>query len=503
MLDDGVSLKQAGWDPPRDKPVLHPSMSSTTALGSTMRSSPATGAAGMQGTFDMPSALGATSIPVNPMELSFGWGSSTPGAPIELLGVTARNATFSSTVMGAHKHALFPINTGASCRREFEPLDGLLLCLDPSPRVFVCGAELETKTEAAVMSVTAKHAASKSASTPNLFETHAFESLKHQRSLTAFTPASTHAKNRLRKSTARQYQSHRSVAKIRQQLAPLKRSPRGFTKPSASSGSGRGDGGGVGLHPPVGGHSASTFDAARARLPPAPIRLSVAASNKRRQRLEAAAHNSTAAGSAGPASGSPPASPGTGADADPNSTPSATPAAPRRLIASAGSNTLCVWSLCPGVGAPEQLGRAPGSVLCMHVVPDGLQALVRRSNGRVQLVSTNGDHRVLQEAHGPDIVASSFASNGRLAAAFGNNTVRVYRADEGARVGELKGHTASVSDVTYSPNCNTVASASQDGTIRLWTPALLAPGVLDSAHQCVGACQGAMQRGYDMMSTFV
>ena len=63
----------------------------------------------------------------------------------------------------------------------------------------------------------------------------------------------------------------------------------------------------------------------------------------------------------------------------------------------------------------------------------------------IRLLAANaGDHVVLQEAAGHEMASCAFSSNGRVVARFADRSVRVYRTDNGERVGVLKGHKKAV-----------------------------------------------------------
>jgi WD40 repeat protein len=46
--------------------------------------------------------------------------------------------------------------------------------------------------------------------------------------------------------------------------------------------------------------------------------------------------------------------------------------------------------------------------------------------------------------------------------------VRVWDAESGKELRKYEGHTASVLSVTYFPDGKRIASASEDGTVRIW-----------------------------------
>ena len=57
---------------------------------------------------------------------------------------------------------------------------------------------------------------------------------------------------------------------------------------------------------------------------------------------------------------------------------------------------------------------------------------------------------------------------GLLASASWDGTVRVWCVDSGESLQELHGHSRWVSSVCFSPSGRLLASASSDGTVRLW-----------------------------------
>jgi len=72
-------------------------------------------------------------------------------------------------------------------------------------------------------------------------------------------------------------------------------------------------------------------------------------------------------------------------------------------------------------------------------------------------------------AHEKQVNALAVSPDGRtLASASADGTIRLWNAQTGVRIMELKGHTLPVNTLAFSPDGRTLASGSDDTTIRLW-----------------------------------
>ena len=71
--------------------------------------------------------------------------------------------------------------------------------------------------------------------------------------------------------------------------------------------------------------------------------------------------------------------------------------------------------------------------------------------------------------HTSSVLSVAFSPDGNtIATASGDETVRLWDARKGTLIHTFTEHTDDVGSVAFSPDGNTVASGSRDKTIRLW-----------------------------------
>ncbi len=139
-----------------------------------------------------------------------------------------------------------------------------------------------------------------------------------------------------------------------------------------------------------------------------------------------------------------------------------------RLIASAGGNTVRVWEVSTG----KEMAQLHHEDIVTSVAfsPNG-KLIVSGSwdyTARVWEVSTG--HEIAHMKHEGIVHSVAFSPNGKWVVSGGGITARVWEIATGKEIARMTHNRVNggISSVAFSPNGQDVASASDDGNVRIW-----------------------------------
>ena len=157
-----------------------------------------------------------------------------------------------------------------------------------------------------------------------------------------------------------------------------------------------------------------------------------------------------------------------------------------RLVSGGADGKLMLWDVTGGA-LIRQVGSHPGPVYAVAFMPSLSPIQPRQSDG----TSTMGEswqwlkwycvYAFANESlyDSPADERSRVSGQDRWIVAGGRDgdhdnlpaLVRIWNIDDGAQVGELKGHKQAITCVAYKPDLRLILTGSHDETLRLWDPA--------------------------------
>lgn len=145
-----------------------------------------------------------------------------------------------------------------------------------------------------------------------------------------------------------------------------------------------------------------------------------------------------------------------------------------RLAGLSSGDLLCVWNTHDWELDRSFEGFSAGRLHFGALVFFGGEEriAVGTQDGQVQLVDLNA-RRVLRswKAHEDSITSLAVSPDSKFivtAAGFSDDQIKIWKAPDGTLQGTLKGHTAWISALAFSPDGNLLASGSADQSVRVW-----------------------------------
>jgi WD40 repeat protein len=148
----------------------------------------------------------------------------------------------------------------------------------------------------------------------------------------------------------------------------------------------------------------------------------------------------------------------------------------KRIAIASDDHTLRVWDIL-STRELMNISKASGLVKCLAFSPDGnLLAFAAIDENQVSKPkevivydTTNGRVKSILRGHTDEITSIEFGPDGKwLASASHEGTLKLWNAANGEELFNLKGHASGVVDIAISADGRQLASSSRDQTVKLW-----------------------------------
>jgi photosystem II stability/assembly factor-like uncharacterized protein len=143
------------------------------------------------------------------------------------------------------------------------------------------------------------------------------------------------------------------------------------------------------------------------------------------------------------------------------------------LLIASRDGSLRLWELFASDGFWMEFPFRAGEALSAAIAPDLSVFASGWEDGTIKIGELSdlsaAEPRLSLQAHDGWVWDVAFSNDSeRIASASADGTLKIWSVESGDLLGTLTGHTSTVSQVAFAPDGSTLASASWDGTLRIW-----------------------------------